>query len=98
MPKKVGFNEGYSDWYNTNSPNPNVHVGAVVGGPDFKGQFKDVRSDYSHLEPTTFINAVMVGCLAGILQQIRCSAAANFDIVYLNNQEQTASACVTTAE
>lgn len=92
MPNKVGCNEGYSEWYNNNSANPNVHVGAVVGGPDSNDQFNDVRSDYSHLEPTTYINAPLVGCLAGLFQQTRYPTAANSDKLYLNNnEEQTAS-------
>lgn len=82
MPNKVGCNEGYSDWYNANSRNPNVHVGAVVGGPDSNDQFNDVRYEYSHLEPTTYINAPLVGCLAGLIQRTRCSTFANYDILY----------------
>ncbi|KAH9308984.1 hypothetical protein KI387_036895, partial [Taxus chinensis] len=53
MAEKVGCEEGMSDWYSKDSPNPNVHVGALVGGPDSNDNFSDQRSDYSHLEPTT---------------------------------------------
>ncbi|KAL2902715.1 Endoglucanase [Bienertia sinuspersici] len=64
---KVGCNQGYSDWYNRNSPNPNVHVGAIVGGPNSNDEFNDVRSDHTHLEPTTYINAAFVGAVAPLL-------------------------------
>ncbi|KMT12027.1 hypothetical protein BVRB_5g099860 [Beta vulgaris subsp. vulgaris] len=67
QPTKVGCNQGYSSWYNSNKPNPNVHVGAVVGGPDANDQFKDVRSDHTHLEPTTYMNAAFVGSVAPLL-------------------------------
>ncbi|ERN05046.1 endoglucanase 20 [Amborella trichopoda] len=71
-PTKIGCNEGMGSWYSTDAPNPNTHVGAVVGGPDSNDQFKDSRSDYSHLEPTTYMNAAMVGSLAAILVQSPC--------------------------
>ncbi|XP_057521569.1 endoglucanase-like [Amaranthus tricolor] len=66
-PTKVGCNQGYSSWFNSNNPNPNVHVGAIVGGPDSNDQFKDVRSDHTHSEPTTYMNAAFVGSLAPLL-------------------------------
>ncbi|XP_021757560.1 endoglucanase 20-like [Chenopodium quinoa] len=67
QPAKVGCNQGYSSWYNSNKPNPNVHVGAVVGGPDANDQFKDVRSDHTHSEPTTYLNAAFIGSIAPLL-------------------------------
>ncbi|OVA02110.1 Glycoside hydrolase [Macleaya cordata] len=66
-PAKVDCNEGMSTWYSTNNPNPNTHIGAIVGGPDSNDQFNDVRSEYSHLEPTTYMNAAMVGSIAALL-------------------------------
>lgn len=68
-PSKVGCNEGYSNYYSSNNPNPNQHVGAIVGGPDSNDHFNDQRSDYSHSEPTTYINAAFVGAVAGLLEQ-----------------------------
>ncbi|KAF5200939.1 Endoglucanase [Thalictrum thalictroides] len=67
-PGKIGCNDGQS-WYNTGNPNPNTHTGAIVGGPNSNDQFNDVRTDYSHLEPTTYMNAAMVGSLAAVLAQ-----------------------------
>ncbi|KAF8413239.1 hypothetical protein HHK36_001215 [Tetracentron sinense] len=67
LPAKVGCNDGYSNWYSTSKPNPNTHLGAIVGGPNSNDQFTDVRSDYTHLEPTTYINAAFVGSVAALL-------------------------------
>lgn len=66
-PTKVGCNEGQNTYFSSSKPNPNVHVGALVGGPNSNDQFNDVRSDYSHLEPTTYINAAFVASLAALL-------------------------------
>ncbi|KAL5713152.1 hypothetical protein ACHQM5_015257 [Ranunculus cassubicifolius] len=44
--------------------NPNILVGAVVGGPDANDQFPDLRSDYQRSEPATYVNAPLVGALA----------------------------------
>lgn len=68
-PSKVGCNEGQSNYYPLNEPNPNIHVGAVVGGPDSNDHFNDLRSDYSHLEPTTYLNAAFVGSLSALVTQ-----------------------------
>lgn len=67
QPEKVGCNEGYSTWYTSSKPNPNNHVGAIVGGPNSNDQFTDSRSDYSHEEPTTYMNAAFVGSAAAFL-------------------------------
>lgn len=56
--------QGGNRYYASNSPNPNVLVGALVGGPDSSGSYSDSRSDYVHAEPTTYINAPFVGVLA----------------------------------
>ncbi|GLJ16538.1 hypothetical protein SUGI_0282880 [Cryptomeria japonica] len=65
-PAKIECKDGFSEGLNNNGPNPNVLVGAVVGGPDFNDQFRDDRNDYPHSEPTTYINAPLVGCLAAL--------------------------------
>ncbi|CAN6452758.1 unnamed protein product [Victoria cruziana] len=66
-PSKVGCQEGYSDWYEAKTPNPNKHIGALVGGPDSTDGFTDSRLDYSHLEPTTYMNAAFIGSLAALI-------------------------------
>ncbi|RDX76904.1 hypothetical protein CR513_43054, partial [Mucuna pruriens] len=68
-PTKVGCNDGLSDYYNSGNPNPNTHVGAIVGGPDSNDQFSDARSDYSHSEPTTYINAAFVASVSALLDK-----------------------------
>ncbi|KAK1281661.1 hypothetical protein QJS10_CPB22g00009 [Acorus calamus] len=77
-PTRVGCNEGFSTWYSRSSPNPNIHVGAIVGGPDSNDQFNDVRSDSSHLEPATYMNAAFVGaCAAAMLTDLQLSLHNN---------------------
>ncbi|CAN1217866.1 Endoglucanase 17 [Linum perenne] len=62
-PDRIGCSSGYG-MMNSQSPNPNVLVGAVVGGPDQGDGFLDQRNDHEHSEPTTYINAPLVGSLA----------------------------------
>ncbi|XP_048547357.1 endoglucanase 3 [Triticum urartu] len=62
-PGKIGCSQGFTGLYSA-AANPNVHVGAVVGGPNQNDQFPDQRSDYEHSEPATYINAPLVGALA----------------------------------
>ena len=42
-------------------------TGAIVGGPDSSDEFSDERSDYSHAEPTTYINAAFIGPVAALI-------------------------------
>ncbi|XP_051136984.1 endoglucanase 20-like [Andrographis paniculata] len=67
-PNKIGCNDGKS-WFSSQKPNPNIHVGAIVGGPDSNDRYPDSRSDYAHAEPTTYINAAFVGSVAALLGQ-----------------------------
>ncbi|KAL6901021.1 hypothetical protein ACP4OV_005697 [Aristida adscensionis] len=69
LPRKVTCNEGFSSWFSTSNPNPNVHVGAIVGGPDGNDQFSDNRGDSTNSEPATYINAAFVGACAGAMGQ-----------------------------
>ncbi|KAM7275123.1 hypothetical protein ACFE04_016989 [Oxalis oulophora] len=62
-PAKIGCQAGF-DVLNSQSPNPNILVGAVVGGPDENDKFPDQRTDYAQSEPATYINAPLVGALA----------------------------------
>ncbi|CAH9140493.1 unnamed protein product [Cuscuta epithymum] len=62
-PAKIQCDVGFSVM-SSSAPNPNVHVGAVVGGPDQHDHFPDQRSDYEQSEPSTYINAPLVGALA----------------------------------
>ncbi|KAG6606068.1 hypothetical protein SDJN03_03385, partial [Cucurbita argyrosperma subsp. sororia] len=64
---KVGCSHGYSEYFNSNNPNPNIHVGAIVGGPNSNDQFSDMRPDHTHSEPTTYMNAAFVGSVAALV-------------------------------
>jgi len=65
-PEKIDCNGGFS-YYNFDTPNPNVHTGAIVGGPNSSDQYSDKRTDYSHAEPTTYINAAFIGPVAALI-------------------------------
>jgi hypothetical protein len=69
LPTKVGCNDGFANYFSSSNPNPNTHVGAIVGGPDPNDNFNDVRSDFSHAEPTTYVNAAFVGSVAALLAE-----------------------------
>ncbi|KAK1398831.1 hypothetical protein POM88_008694 [Heracleum sosnowskyi] len=62
-PSKIQCTAGFSVM-KSQSPNPNILIGVVVGGPDGKDRFPDQRSDYFQSEPATYINAPLVGSLA----------------------------------
>ncbi|KAK6970552.1 endoglucanase A-like isoform X2 [Biomphalaria glabrata] len=57
------------DWNNFNStaPNPQVLVGALVGGPDENDIYEDKRDDYVTNEVATEYNAGFQGALAAII-------------------------------
>ncbi|KAJ6302027.1 hypothetical protein OIU77_016183 [Salix suchowensis] len=65
-PKPVTCQEGYQVWFNRDAPNPNVLVGAIVGGPDEHDGYIDSRSDYQLGEPATVTVAPLVGVLARV--------------------------------
>lgn len=54
--------------------NPNVLYGALVGGPDQRGNFKDDRSDYIQSEVAVDYNAGFQSAVAG-----------NFNLSYLES-------------
>ncbi|CAK9170351.1 unnamed protein product [Ilex paraguariensis] len=62
-PDHIACNSGFQYLY-SGSPNPNVLVGAIVGGPDSKDNFADDRNNYQQSEPATYINAAFVGSVA----------------------------------
>ncbi|KAE8009447.1 hypothetical protein FH972_005884 [Carpinus fangiana] len=62
-PAKIQCSPGFS-FMKSQSPNPNILVGAIVGGPDQHDRFPDQRPDYEQSEPATYINAPLVGALA----------------------------------
>ncbi|ONK78862.1 uncharacterized protein A4U43_C01F340 [Asparagus officinalis] len=62
-PEKIPC-KGGTPFYLSSQPNPNLLVGAIVGGPDEDDRYLDLRSMFTQSEPTTYINAPMVGLLA----------------------------------
>ncbi|PIA50107.1 hypothetical protein AQUCO_01300683v1 [Aquilegia coerulea] len=56
--------KGGSPYYSSNNPDPNLLTGAVVGGPDIHDSYADSRQLFVQSEPTTYINAPLVGLLA----------------------------------
>ncbi|KAG7017092.1 Endoglucanase 4, partial [Cucurbita argyrosperma subsp. argyrosperma] len=62
-PQRIACSNGHP-YFESNNPNPNLLIGAVVGGPDNKDSYADSRVDFVHSEPTTYINAPLVGLLA----------------------------------
>lgn len=64
----IGCTQGYDNWYSRSDPNPNVLVGALVGGPDSQDNFMDQRENYMQTEACTYNTAPLVGVFAKFLQ------------------------------
>ncbi|KAL6631314.1 hypothetical protein ACP70R_028164 [Stipagrostis hirtigluma subsp. patula] len=63
-PQRIGCKAGAA-YYASPAPNPNLLVGAVVGGPsNTTDNFPDARAVFQQSEPTTYINAPLLGLLA----------------------------------
>ncbi|KAK6150697.1 hypothetical protein DH2020_015629 [Rehmannia glutinosa] len=62
----TGCSDGFM-WLNSTNPNPNVAVGALVGGPFLNDTFIDSRNNTQQTEPTTYNSAVLVGLLSGLI-------------------------------
>ncbi|CAH1443562.1 unnamed protein product [Lactuca virosa] len=62
-PDRISCDAGHR-YFNSGSPNPNILVGAIVGGPDRNDNYADDRSNYIQSEPATYINAPFVGAAA----------------------------------
>lgn len=75
----VGCTQGYDHWYGRQHPNPNVLVGAVVGGPNEKDEFNDRRGNYVQTEACTYNTAPLVGVFARLnaIAKVNSSSAAN---------------------
>ncbi len=58
--------EGGFVWYNATTPNPNVAIGAVVGGPYLNDTYVDSRENPGQNEPTTYNSVAMAGLAAGL--------------------------------
>ncbi|KAE8695209.1 Endoglucanase 11 [Hibiscus syriacus] len=63
----IGCTQGYDHCYNRAEANPNVLVGAVVGGPDIDDNFGDQRDNYMQTEACIYNTAPLVGVFAKLL-------------------------------
>jgi hypothetical protein len=72
----IGCAQGFDDWYVRWGANPNVVVGAIVGGPDRRDRFRDHRENYMQTEACTYNTAPMVGMFAMLHTLARHEAAA----------------------
>ncbi|XP_058090996.1 endoglucanase 24-like [Magnolia sinica] len=64
-------------WLESTEPNPNVAVGALVGGPFFNETYMDIRNNSMQGEPTTYNSAFIMGLLSGLVT--RSSVVESFD-------------------
>lgn len=60
----VQCKDGYATWYKKPQANPNVLLGALVGGPDANDNFIDDRDNYQMTEACLYNNGPLVGVLA----------------------------------
>ncbi|CAD6342984.1 unnamed protein product [Miscanthus lutarioriparius] len=60
----IGCAQGFDGWFIRKGANPNVVVGAIVGGPDRRDRFRDQRENYMQTEACTYNTAPMVGMFA----------------------------------
>ncbi|XP_059633959.1 endoglucanase 10-like [Cornus florida] len=63
---KPGCSDGFK-YLDSTDPNPNVAIGALVGGPFKNETYIDSRNNSMQGEPTTYNSAVIVGLLSGLV-------------------------------
>ncbi|KAL3845310.1 hypothetical protein ACJIZ3_002713 [Penstemon smallii] len=61
-----GCRDGFR-WLDSDSPNPNIAMGALVGGPFLNESFVDSRNNSMQTEPSTYNSAVIVGLLSSLV-------------------------------
>ncbi|XP_022642791.1 endoglucanase 2-like [Vigna radiata var. radiata] len=62
-PQRLRCHDG-NVYFKSDKPNPNILIGALVGGPAYNDSFQDSRYNPGQTEPTTYLNAPFVGVLA----------------------------------
>ncbi|XP_047074375.1 endoglucanase 18-like [Lolium rigidum] len=67
IPADVDTGCGGQEWLNTAEANPNVAMGALVGGPFKNDSFVDERENVMQNEATTYNSALVVGLLSSLL-------------------------------
>ncbi|KAI9115606.1 hypothetical protein K1719_013275 [Acacia pycnantha] len=65
----IGCMQGYDNWYGRHDPNPNVLIGALVGGPNSTDGFRDERGNYVQTEACTYNTAALVGVFARLHEE-----------------------------
>lgn len=84
-PTFVSCRGGYATWFSRKGSDPNLLMGAIVGGPDAYDNFADQRDNYEQTEPATYNNAPLLGVLARLNSgRSRYSQLAAADVL-LNN-------------
>ncbi|KAL6543306.1 hypothetical protein OROHE_010826 [Orobanche hederae] len=73
----LGCMQGYHGWFVRHAPNPNVVVGALVGGPDLNDSFRDARDNFAQTEACTYNTAPLVGLFAK-LHALENGTSCNF--------------------
>lgn len=63
---ETGCRDGFK-WLYSPKPNPNVAVGALVGGPFLNETYIDSRNNSMQAEPSTYSNALLVALLSGLV-------------------------------
>lgn len=63
---RTGCQDGFK-WLNSSNPNPNVAVGALVGGPFLNETYIDNRNNSMQGEPSTYNSALIVALLSGLV-------------------------------
>ncbi|KAM0896694.1 hypothetical protein ACQ4PT_023021 [Festuca glaucescens] len=73
----IGCVQGFDDWFGRGQPNPNVLVGAIVGGPNRRDEFRDTRKNYVQTEACTYNTAPMVAVFARLHRLSTTAAPEN---------------------
>ncbi|KAK3131278.1 hypothetical protein QOZ80_6BG0504430 [Eleusine coracana subsp. coracana] len=67
IPADVNTGCDGQEWLKTSKPNPNVAMGALVGGPFKNDSFIDDRENVKQNEATTYNSALIVGLLSSLI-------------------------------
>ncbi|KAH7432961.1 hypothetical protein KP509_07G047900 [Ceratopteris richardii] len=73
--KRYGCKEGF-EWLLAENPNPQIALGALVGGPFQNDSFIDSRNNTMQNEPTTYNSAALVGLMAGLTSSSQVTLSA----------------------
>ncbi|KAI3949365.1 hypothetical protein MKW98_023302 [Papaver atlanticum] len=74
--------EGGWKWRDTNKPDPNTIIGAMVGGPDKHDGFRDVRTNYNYTEPTLAGNAGLVAALVALSSKGKAATSIDMSTMF----------------